>query len=157
MAIATFGAGCFWGVEEVFRMTQGVSSTRVGYMGGNSKEPTYEQICNGDTNHAEVVEVTYDPDVISYSALTDIFYDNHNPTHLNHQGVDVGTQYRSVVFSHDVDQAKIAEEKKSNLQDAGRFGGRDIVTVIEPAQVFWAAEDYHQQYLAKRGLSSCHI
>ncbi len=157
MAIATFGAGCFWGVEEVFRTTEGVSSTRVGYMGGNSKEPTYKQICTDDTNHAEVVEVTYDPDIISYSTLIDIFYDNHNPTHLNRQGVDVGTQYRSVVFSHDGDQAHIAEEKKAKLQDAGRFGGRDIVTVIEPAQVFWAAEDYHQQYLAKRGLSSCHI
>lgn len=156
MAIATFGAGCFWGVEETFRTTEGVTDTAVGYMGGTTEKPTYEEVCTDKTGHAEVVQVTYDPDVVSYDALVDIFFDNHNPTELNRQGPDVGTQYRSAVFYEDEDQKEVAEAKKAALQASGRFK-RDIVTEIVPVQTFWAAEEYHQQYLLKRGMTSCHI
>ncbi len=156
MAIATFGAGCFWGVEETFRTTGGVTDTAVGYMGGTTEKPTYEEVCTDKTGHAEVVQVTYDPDVVSYDALVDIFFDNHNPTELNRQGPDVGTQYRSVVFYEDEGQKKVAEAKKAALQASGRFK-RDIVTQIVPVETFWPAEEYHQQYLLKRGMTSCHI
>jgi len=156
MATATFGGGCFWGVEETFRVTNGVTATQVGYMGGSVKAPTYEEVCSGATNHAEIVQISYDPDIISYAALVDIFFDNHNPTELNRQGVDVGTQYRSAIFTHDKTQAKTAQAKKDALAASGRFK-RDIVTSIQPAETFWPAEEYHQQYLKKRGLSSCHI
>ncbi|WP_020400078.1 peptide-methionine (S)-S-oxide reductase MsrA [Kordiimonas gwangyangensis] len=156
MAIATFGAGCFWGVEETFRTTEGVTDTAVGYMGGTTEKPTYEEVCTDKTGHAEVVQVTYDPDVVSYDALVDIFFDNHNPTELNRQGPDVGTQYRSAVFYEDEGQKEVAEAKKAALQASGRFK-RDIVTEIVPVQTFWAAEEYHQQYLLKRGMTSCHI
>ena len=156
MAIATFGAGCFWGVEETYRQIDGVLETAVGYMGGTTDNPTYREVCTGRTNHAEVVKVSYDPEKVSYDTLVDIFFDNHNPTELNRQGPDVGTQYRSVVFTHDENQAAIADKKRSALQASGRFK-RDIVTLIEPAKTFWIAEDYHQQYLAKRGLVSCHV
>ncbi|WP_262691178.1 peptide-methionine (S)-S-oxide reductase MsrA [Kordiimonas aestuarii] len=156
MAIATFGAGCFWGVEETFRITEGVTDTAVGYMGGQTDNPTYKDVCTDATGHAEVVQVTYDPAVVSFDALVDIFFDNHNPTEWNRQGPDVGTQYRSVVFYEDDAQKEIATEKKKELAASGRFK-RDIVTLIEPVQTFWVAEEYHQQYLAKRGMTSCHI
>jgi peptide-methionine (S)-S-oxide reductase len=156
MAIATFGAGCFWGVEETFRTTEGVTDTAVGYMGGSTEKPTYEEVCTDKTGHAEVVQVVYDPDVVSYDALVDIFFDNHNPTELNRQGPDVGTQYRSAVFYEDEAQKDVAEAKKAALQASGRFK-RDIVTQIVPVETFWPAEEYHQQYLLKRGMTSCHI
>ena len=156
MAIATFGAGCFWGVEETFRTTEGVTETAVGYMGGMTEQPTYEEVCTDKTGHAEVVQVTYDPAVVSYDALVDIFFDNHNPTELNRQGPDVGTQYRSAIFYEDESQKEVAEAKKAALQASGRFK-RDIVTEIVPVKTFWAAEEYHQQYLLKRGMTSCHI
>lgn len=156
MAKATFGAGCFWGVEEVFRTTDGVLGTRVGYMGGSKDQPTYEEVCTDKTGHAEVVEVEFDPAKVDYGTLVDVFFANHNPTELNRQGPDVGTQYRSAVFYHDEDQKSIAEERKQALIVSGKFK-RDIVTTMEKADTFWEAEEYHQQYLAKRGLSSCHI
>ncbi|MEX0299374.1 MAG: peptide-methionine (S)-S-oxide reductase MsrA [Kordiimonas sp.] len=156
MAMATFGAGCFWGVEEIFRTTEGVSETAVGYTGGTKDQPTYQEVCTGNTGHAEVVQVQFDPEAISYAALVDIFFDNHNPTQLNMQGPDVGTQYRSVIFFEDAEQKSIAETKKQELIASGRFK-KPIVTLIEPAETFWPAEDYHQKYLQKRGLSSCHI
>lgn len=157
MAIATFGAGCFWGVEEIFRTTEGVEATRVGYMGGNNDNPTYKQVCDKDTNHAEVVEITFDESTVSFEQLAQIFFANHNPTQLNRQGADVGTQYRSVVFFHDDHQAKVTTTMKATLQKEDKFGGREIVTQIVPVETFWIAEDYHQQYLKKRGMSSCHI
>ncbi|WP_417458779.1 peptide-methionine (S)-S-oxide reductase MsrA [Kordiimonas sp.] len=156
MAIATFGAGCFWGVEETFRTTEGVLSTAVGYMGGSKENPTYQEVCTDKTGHAEVVQVEYDPTQVGYDALVDIFFDNHNPTELNRQGPDVGTQYRSVVFYEDDAQKEVAARKKDELTTSGRFK-RDIVTLIEPVQTFWPAEEYHQQYLLKRGMTSCHI
>ncbi len=156
MAIATFGAGCFWGVEEVFRTMEGVLSTAVGYMGGTKDTPSYQDVCTGETGHAEVVQVEFDPDVIDYASLVDIFFDNHNPTQLNRQGPDVGTQYRSVVFIEDDAQASIAAEKREALEKTERFA-RPIVTIIEEATTFWPAEEYHQQYLMKRGLTHCHI
>ena len=156
MAIATFGAGCFWGVEETFRTTEGVTDTAVGYMGGETENPSYKDVCTDTTGHAEVVQVNYDPAVVSYDALVDIFFANHNPTEWNRQGPDVGTQYRSVVFYEDAEQKQVAERKKSELAASGRFK-RDIVTIIEPVTTFWPAEDYHQQYLLKRGMTSCHI
>lgn len=156
MATATFGAGCFWGVEEIFRTTEGVTETAVGYTGGTKDQPTYQEVCTGNTGHAEVVQVQFDPQVVSYAALVDIFFDNHNPTQLNMQGPDVGTQYRSVIFFENEDQKVVAEQKKESLAASGRFK-KPVVTLIEPAETFWPAEDYHQQYLQKRGLSSCHI
>ncbi len=156
MAIATFGAGCFWGVEETFRTTEGVLSTAVGYMGGSKENPTYQEVCTDKTGHAEVVQVEYDPAQVEYDALVDIFFDNHNPTELNRQGPDVGTQYRSVIFYEDDAQKEVAARKKEELAASGRFK-RDIVTLIEPVQTFWPAEEYHQQYLLKRGMTSCHI
>ncbi len=156
MATATFGAGCFWGVEEIFRTTEGVSETAVGYTGGTKDQPTYQEVCTGNTGHAEVVQVEFNPEVISYGALVDIFFDNHNPTQLNMQGPDVGTQYRSVIFFENEEQKSVAETKKQDLITSGRFK-KPIVTLIEPSETFWPAEDYHQKYLQKRGLSSCHI
>ncbi len=156
MAIATFGAGCFWGVEETFRTTEGVLNTAVGYMGGAKDNPTYQEVCTDKTGHAEVVQVEYDPARVDFDTLVDIFFDNHNPTELNRQGPDVGTQYRSVVFYEDDAQKEVAQRKKEELAASGRFK-REIVTLIEPVQTFWPAEEYHQQYLLKRGMSSCHI
>ncbi|WP_417460101.1 peptide-methionine (S)-S-oxide reductase MsrA [Kordiimonas sp.] len=156
MAIATFGAGCFWGVEETFRTTEGVLNTAVGYMGGAKDNPTYQEVCTDKTGHAEVVQVEYDPARLDFDTLVDIFFDNHNPTELNRQGPDVGTQYRSVVFYEDDAQKEAAQRKKEELTASGRFK-REIVTLIEPVQTFWPAEEYHQQYLLKRGMSSCHI
>src|SRR5580700_8662129 len=151
---ATFGAGCFWGVEAAFRRLAGVKSTQVGYAGGKFDHPTYEQVCTDRTGHAEAVEVTFDPKVISYHDLLEVFWDNHNPTTLNRQGPDVGNQYRSAIFFHSPEQE--AEAKASRDAAQARFS-RPIVTEIVPAQTFWRAEEYHQQYLEKRGLSHCHI
>ncbi len=153
---ATFGAGCFWGVEETFRQIPGVLATAVGYEGGKTSSPTYETVCAHDTGHAEVVEVDYDDEKISFERLLEVFWTNHDPTTLNRQGPDVGSQYRSAVFYHDDDQKADAEATKTRLQDSGRFR-RPIVTQIVPATTFWRAEEYHQQYLAKRGRSSCHL
>ena len=155
-AIATFGAGCFWGVEETFRVLTGVLNTAVGYCGGMTEAPTYESVCADLTGHAEVVQVTYDPTKISYEKLLDIFWMNHNPTTMNQQGPDFGSQYRSVIFTHSLEQKKIAESSKQALQASGKWQ-RPIVTQIVEAQPFYPAEDYHQQYLKKRGLGSCHF
>jgi peptide-methionine (S)-S-oxide reductase len=155
MEKATFGAGCFWGVEETFRRLKGVVSTAVGYEGGTMEKPTYRDVCADDTGHAEVVQVTYDPLVITYEKLLDIFWHCHNPTSLNRQGPDIGTQYRSVIFFHSPQQEKAAQASKEKLPKTGYKSL--IVTQIVPAQTFWAAEEYHQQYLAKRGLSNCHL
>jgi len=154
MEKATFGAGCFWGVEESFRTLKGVASTAVGYEGGHLERPTYEDVCTGRTFHAEVVEVTYDPAQINYDTLLDVFWKGHNPTTLNRQGPDVGTQYRSAIFFHSPEQEKTAKASKEKTQ---KLIPKPIVTEIVPAKIFWKAEDYHQQYLAKRGLGSCHI
>jgi peptide-methionine (S)-S-oxide reductase len=154
---ATFGAGCFWGVEAAFRqLSTGVKATRVGYTGGDLENPTYEQVCTDRTGHAEVVEVTYDSDEISYDDLLQVFWAEHDPTQLNRQGSDVGRQYRSAIFVHDDDQKAAALESLTKEQASGRHR-RPIVTVIENATTFYEAEDYHQQYLEKRGLSSCKI
>jgi peptide-methionine (S)-S-oxide reductase len=149
---ATFGAGCFWGVEAAFRQLDGVAKTRVGYAGGELDNPTYEDVCSHKTGHAEVVEVSYDPDQVSYDDLLDVFWGKHDPTQLNRQGWDIGDQYRSVIFVHDEEQRTAAERSKDNEQSAYR---KPIVTQIEPAPAFYEAEDYHQQYLEKRGRSSC--
>ncbi len=155
-AEATFGAGCFWGVEAAFRQIPGVMTTAVGYLGGAMDNPTYEDVCSGRTGHAEVVRVVFDPRVASYSQLLDVFWANHNPTTLNRQGPDVGTQYRSAIFYHDDEQAEIARASMQSQNASGRFKN-PIVTEISPVSTFWIAEDYHQQYLQKRGLASCHI
>lgn len=154
--LATFGAGCFWGVEERFRTTPGVISTSVGYEGGTMENPTYEDVCTNATGHAEVVQIEFDPEQISYEALLEIFWANHNPTTLNRQGPDIGTQYRSVIFYHSPEQKTAAEKSKAALEASGKWK-QSIVTQIVPAQTFYKAEDYHQQYLAKRGLNTCHI
>ncbi|HWP78188.1 MAG TPA: peptide-methionine (S)-S-oxide reductase MsrA [Candidatus Nitrosotenuis sp.] len=150
---ATFGAGCFWCVEDVFRRTKGVTNTTVGYSGGWMKNPTYEDVCTDTTGHAEVVQVEYDPKLISYEELLDIFWSSHDPTQLNRQGPDVGAQYRSVIFYHDEQQEKTAKESKERLAKSGRFK-RPIVTQIEQAKEFFKAEEYHQQYYAKCGIST---
>jgi peptide-methionine (S)-S-oxide reductase len=155
MAKATFGAGCFWGVEEEFRKVPGVLDTAVGYSGGTRANPTYEDVCTDGTGHAEVVEVDYDPERASYETLLNVFWNGHNPTQLNRQGPDVGTQYRSVIFFHTPEQEAAARASKEQLERSGRFG-RPIVTEISPAKPFWRAEEYHQRYLEKRGLGSCH-
>ena len=154
MATATFGAGCFWGVEAAFRQVPGVLSTAAGYAGGSLAKPTYEQVCSGRTGHAEVVQVEYDPEKVSYQQLLDVFWSNHDPTQLNRQGPDIGTQYRSVIFAHDAEQAELARASKAELDTSGRFR-RPIVTEVEPYMDFYRAEEYHQQYLEKRGLAQC--
>ncbi len=153
---ATFGAGCFWGVQAAFDELDGVLETQVGYLGGHLPNPTYEQVCQGDTGHAEVVQVTYDPHRISYQALLDKFWELHDPTQKNRQGPDIGSQYRSVIFTHNETQRTQAEASRSKLQASGRFE-RPIVTEIVPASTFYPAEDYHQHYLKKKGLGSCHL
>ncbi len=153
---ATFGAGCFWGVEETFRKTPGVIDTKVGYTGGTLKNPTYKDVCSDTTGHAEAVEVTFDPKKVSYDKLLKIFWENHNPTTMNRQGPDVGTQYRSVIFYHDDEQKKEAEQSKDELGKSGKFHN-PVVTQIVPATEFYVAEEYHQRYLEKRGLESCAI
>jgi peptide-methionine (S)-S-oxide reductase len=156
MQIATFGAGCFWGVEAAFRQVEGVVSTAVGYMGGTLKNPTYKDVCTDRTGHAEVVEVEYDPSKVSYDELLNVFWANHDPTTLNRQGPDVGTQYRSVIFFHTPQQEAAAKASKERLQASGQYK-RPVVTEIVPAADFWRAEEYHQQYLEKRGLAHCRI
>ena len=155
MERATFGAGCFWGVEQAFRKIDGVVATQVGYAGGTVDNPTYEQVCSHTTGHAEVVEVTYDPDAVSYDELLDVFWHIHNPTTLNRQGPDIGDQYRSVIFYHNDEHKSAAEASRQRLQASGKYN-RDIVTYIEPAPRFWRAEEYHQQYFQRRGGGSCH-
>lgn len=149
MKRATFAAGCFWGVEEAFRTLDGVIDTTVGYMGGTTEHPDYKLVCSGETGHAEVVEVQFDPQVISYPQLLERFWDKHNPTTLNRQGVDFGTQYRSVIFYHDDDQRRQAEESKKVQDQSGRFDD-PIVTEITAAGTFWRAEEYHQKYFLKQ-------
>lgn len=153
---ATFGAGCFWGVEEVFRKLPGVKGTAVGYSGGTMVDPTYEDVCTGRTGHAEVVQVEFDPAVVAYDALLDVFWNNHDPTTLNRQGPDFGTQYRSAVYYHSEQQRAAAEAAKARLDASGRFR-RSIVTEITAASPFYRAEEYHQQYVQKTGRGSCHI
>ena len=155
MEKATFGAGCFWGVEMRFREFDGVIDARVGYMGGEVDNPTYEQVCTDRTGHAEVCEVTFDPERISFEELVRAFFGLHDPTQVNRQGPDVGRQYRSVIFAHDDDQEQVARKVMAELESSDRFN-HPIVTSIEPAAAFWQAEDYHQQYLARRG-GSCAI
>lgn len=148
---ATFGAGCFWCVEHVFRKTEGIVSTTVGYMGGNLQNPTYEDVCSDTTGHAEVVQVEYDPSKISYGELLDVFWNNHDPTTLNRQGPDIGTQYRSVIFYHTPEQEKQAKQSKESLETSGRYK-KNVVTAIVPATEFYKAENYHQQYYEKCGI-----
>ena len=153
---ATFGAGCFWGVEATFCNVAGVTDAAVGYAGGSKENPTYEDVCTDETGHAEVVQVEFDPTRVSYEKLLDVFWANHNPTTLNRQGPDVGRQYRSVIFYHSPEQKKAAEESKAALEKSGRFR-QPIVTQIEPAPKFYRAEEYHQRYLEKRGQTHCAI
>ncbi len=149
MEKATFGAGCFWGVEAQFRQVKGVTSATVGYTGGAMEDPAYEDVCSGNTGHAEAVEVIFDPEMISYDELLDVFWSIHDPTTLNRQGPDIGSQYRSAIFTHDSGQDAAARASKERLQSAAG-SSREIVTEIAPATAFYRAEDYHQQYLEKR-------
>jgi peptide-methionine (S)-S-oxide reductase len=153
---ATFGAGCFWGVEAAFQQLPGVTATTVGYEGGDLESPTYEDVCSGRTGHAEVVQVEYDPLQVPYETLLDTFWEIHNPTTLNRQGPDIGSQYRSVIFFHNHEQEAAALDSKQRLEASGRYA-RPIVTQIMPTVEFWRAEEYHQQYLQKRGQASCHL
>lgn len=156
MEKATFAAGCFWGVEAAFRRLDGVISTCVGYTGGETSEPSYKQVCSGRTGHAEAVQVTFDPARITYDKLLEVFWDVHDPTQLNRQGPDIGTQYRSAIFYHSPEQEQAARASLDRLAKNG-FAGRRIVTEIVPAAPFYMAEDYHQQYLEKRGAASCRL
>ncbi len=156
MEKATFGAGCFWGVEVAFRQLKGVTATQVGYLGGSLLNPTYKDVCSGRTGHAEVVEVTYDPAQSSYEDLLKVFWENHDPTQLNRQGPDIGDQYRSAIFFHTPEQETAARASLAQLDASGRFK-RPIATEITLASEFYRAEEYHQQYLEKRGMAHCHI
>ena len=151
---ATFGAGCFWQVEVEYRNTPGVTDVAVGYEGGNLEQPTYEQVCTDRTGHAEVVEVDFDPDEVPYEQLVERFFELHDPTQMNRQGPDVGSQYRSAIFFHSPEQREVAEAVKGRVQANFK---KPVVTQIEPATTFWPAEDYHQRYLEKRGLATCRI
>jgi peptide-methionine (S)-S-oxide reductase len=153
---ATFAAGCFWGVEATFRQIPGVISTRVGYTGGEMANPTYKDVCTDRTGHAEAVEVEFDPAKVSFDELLRVFWENHDPTQLNRQGADWGKQYRSAIFFHSPEQEAAAKDSKQALEDSGQYR-KPIVTQIVPATTFYQAEDYHQQYLEKRGLATCHI
>lgn len=156
MEKAAFGAGCFWGVELAFRQLEGVAHTAAGYMGGHTENPTYKDVCSDTTGHAEVVYIEYDPAVISYDALLDTFWRCHNPTQLNRQGPDVGSQYRSAIFTYSAAQQEAAESSRARLSASGKYADK-IVTTISPAATFYKAEEYHQQYLEKRGLATCHL
>ncbi|MDQ6913159.1 MAG: peptide-methionine (S)-S-oxide reductase MsrA, partial [Verrucomicrobiota bacterium] len=149
---AMFGAGCFWGVEATFRNIKGVTDVAVGYAGGTTENPTYEDVCSDETGHAEVVEVTFDPAQVSYNQLLDVFWSNHNPTTLNRQGPDVGAQYRSVIFYYSAEQRAAAEKSKAEMDKSGKFR-QPIVTHIDPAPKFYRGEEYHQRYLEKRGMA----
>lgn len=154
--LATFAAGCFWGVEEAFRQIKGVKSTIVGYTGGTFEGPTYADVCSDRTGHAEAVQIAYDPKVVSYRELLDVFWSNHDPTTMNRQGPDIGSQYRSMIFYHTPEQEAIARKSKEELERSGRFGNK-IVTEIVPARMFYKAEEYHQKYYEKRGGGSCYV
>jgi len=153
---ATFGAGCFWGVEAAFAALPGVTATAVGYEGGELERPTYKDVCSDGTGHAEVVELKFDPARVSYDKLLDVFFELHDPTQLNRQGPDYGTQYRSAIFYHSDTQKIAAEKKIEELKIEGQFAG-PIVTQVTPARTFWLAEEYHQRYLERRGMAVCHI
>lgn len=156
LEVATFAAGCFWGVEEIFRKLKGVKETAVGYTGGHTKNPTYQQVCTDVTGHAEAVQLKYDPTEVSYEELLSVFWNMHNPTLLNRQGPDFGSQYRSAIFFHNSEQEVLAQKSKKKLASSGKFS-RPIVTEIVPAVEFYKAEDYHQKYLMKNNQNSCHI
>ena len=154
--LATFGAGCFWGVEARFRQVEGVLDAISGYMGGDVDDPGYKAVCSGTTGHAEVVQVSFDPQRAEYETLLALFFEMHNPTTLNRQGPDIGNQYRSVVFYHSEEQADAARAAIEVVNESGRWAD-PVVTAVEPAKPFWPAEEYHQRYLEKRGLTSCSI
>lgn len=156
MEKAMFGAGCFWGVESTFRNINGVTEAAVGYAGGQTENPRYEAVCTDRTGHAEVVEIEFDSTKVSYDQLLDVFWANHDPTTLNRQGPDHGSQYRSVIFTYSPEQKTAAEASKAAEDRSGKFR-RPIVTLIEPAPKFYRAEDYHQRYLEKRGMAHCAI
>ncbi len=156
MEQATFAAGCFWGVEATFRQIPGVLDTSVGYIGGDTDQPTYQEVCTGDTNHAEAVQIIFDPAQVSYTQLLEVFWQCHDPTQLNRQGPDVGTQYRSAIFYHSPQQEIAALQSKAQQQNNGQYA-RPIATSIVPATTYYSAEEYHQQYLEKRGLAHCAI
>jgi peptide-methionine (S)-S-oxide reductase len=156
MAKATFAEGCFWGVEDTFRQVKGVSDVTVGYTGGHTKNPTYKEVCTDRTGHAEAVDVEFDPKQVSYRELLAVFFQSHDPTQMNRQGPDYGSQYRSAIFFHDADQEAQAKDAKETLEKSGVFK-KPIVTQIVPAQDFWRAEEYHQRYFEKNGLRSCHL
>ncbi len=153
---ATFGAGCFWGVEATFREVPGVTDATSGYMGGTLDNPSYQDVCTDRTGHAEVVQVSYDPEKVSYEQLLDVFWKMHDPTQINRQGPDFGKQYRTVIFFHTPEQERAARASKEALAKSGRFS-KPVATAIEPAKAFWRAEEYHQRYLEKHGLRHCHI
>ena len=153
---ASFAAGCFWGVEARFREVEGVLDAVSGYMGGHIENPTYKQVCRADTGHAEAVQVTFDDERVSFRELLDLFFDLHNPTTLNRQGPDFGSQYRSAVFWHDDSQRAVAEQKISEIDESGKWSD-PVVTQLAPADIFWRAEEYHQRYLEKNGAGFCHI
>jgi len=156
MEKAIFGAGCFWGVEAAFKTVPGVTSVEVGYAGGSKENPTYEEVCTGTSGHAEVVLVSFYPEKVAYSDLLKVFWSNHNPTTLNRQGPDVGSQYRSAIFTYGEDQQKIAEASKAEQDSSGRFKA-PVVTIIEPVSSYYRAEEYHQDYFAKQGIEHCPI
>lgn len=155
LELADFGGGCFWGVEEAFRTLPGVINTTAGYEGGHVDHPTYEQVCSHTTGHAETVQIKFDSNVINYSKLLDVFFDKHDPTQFNRQGMDVGENYRSVVFYHNEKQKNLAQAKIKEIDQSHRYS-RPIVTQVVPAKTFWPAEEYHQQYLHKRNMQLCH-
>ncbi|HXY25465.1 MAG TPA: peptide-methionine (S)-S-oxide reductase MsrA [Candidatus Acidoferrum sp.] len=154
--IATFGAGCFWGVEAAFQRVPGVLETAVGYSGGHTENPNYRDVCTDETGHAEVVQVSFDPAKVTFSQLLDVFWKLHDPTQVNRQGPDVGTQYRTAIFFHSSEQEEIAKKSRAALEASGKFR-RPIATEITPAGTFYRAEEYHQKYLQKRGAASCHF
>lgn len=156
MATATFGAGCFWGVEADFQKVEGVTATEVGYAGGSTENPSYEDVCTGETGHAEVVQLKFDPAIVSFEALLQVLWNSHDPTTTNRQGPDRGTQYRSVIFCHDEAQRQAAQASKAALDASGRFSD-PAVTAIEPAGSYYAAEDYHQKYFEKQGIAACPV
>lgn len=156
MEKAILAAGCFWGVEHLFRKVPGVADVKVGYTGGQKESPTYRDVCTGQTGHAEAVEIDYDPETITYGELIDIFFENHDPTTLNRQGPDIGTQYRSAIFYMNEEQKRLAEEKKKNWQESKKFT-KEIVTEITQATIFYRAEEYHQRYFEKNGITGCGI
>ena len=156
MAKATFGAGCFWGVEAAFRRLDGVTDTAVGYAGGHTENPTYRDVCSKGSGHAEVVEIEFDPGRVSYSELLEAFWAMHDPTQVNRQGPDVGDQYRSVIFFHSPDQEESATASKKEIDESGLLR-RPVATVIEPAPAFWRAEEYHQRYLEKNSAAACSL